>query len=358
MSQIDYDKDCHIIKQPVTQHELKKVVDEFRNEIELLKDENKKLQKDIELLKNQSKDYNWIIKSYNPNKEAKKLISIKNNNLELENILDNIQNYKDDNIKVVSIIGSARMGKSALLNIIISKYKKYNCNVFATSKSSSNCCTTGINYFYIPELKIVFCDVQGLNHDNSSKDPKLLLITYLISDIIIFSEAKKLNENTLQTLSPLASFLTYLEKKNIDNNNSKPVLIFRISDYTLESKPEDNLNNLLVENNDQHKNLIINIKKLFKDIKAFKTEQLDRSELKMLDANNFIGLLENEDNNYNKFISELNEYLDKVASKFNFENWYKNLVKFICEINMNYNIKPESVEEILKRNTIKTRRRY
>jgi hypothetical protein len=274
----------------------------------------------------------------NNNYKATSLISITNNNLQLKNIISNMQTYKDDNIKVVSILGSARMGKSTLLNTIISKYNNYNNNVFTTSKSSTNYCTNGIDFVYVPGLKIVFCDVQGLNHDNSSNDPKLLLVTYLMSDIIIFTEPKMLNKNTLQTLSPLASFLTYLDAQQIDSNNSKPSLVFRISDFTLAGKPEDNLNKLLVENNDQHKNLIINMKKLFKDIKAFKTEQLDRSELKMLDANNFIGLLESDDNGFNGFISELNEYLDKVPSKFNFQKWYKNLDKFIVEINMNNKI--------------------
>jgi len=279
----------------------------------------------------------------NNNYKATSLISITNNNLELKNIINNIKAYKDDNIKVVSILGSARMGKSTLLNTIISKYNNYNNNVFTTSKSSTNHCTNGIDFVYVPGLKIVFCDVQGLNHDNSSNDPKLLLITYLMSDIIIFTEPKMLNKNTLQTLSPLASFLTYLDAQQIDSNNSKPSLVFRISDFTLAGKPEDNLNKLLVENNDQHKNLIINMKRLFKDgekngIKAFKTEQLDRSELKMLDANNFIGLLESDENGFNAFISELNEFLDNVPSKINFEKWYENLNKFIGEINLNNKI--------------------
>jgi len=280
---------------------------------------------------------NVMVIDYNKYK-ATSLISITNNNLELKNIISNILAFKDDNIKVVSILGSARMGKSTLLNTIISKYNNYNNNVFTTSKSNTNHCTNGIDFVYIPGLKIVFCDVQGLNHDNSSNDPKLLLITYLMSDIIIFTEPKMLNKNTLQTLSPLASFLTHLDAQQIDSNNSKPSLVFRISDFTLAGKPEDNLNKLLVENNDQHKNLIINMKTLFKDIKAFKTEQLDRSELKMLDANNFIGLLESDENGFNNFISELNEYLDKVPSKFNFQKWYTNLSKFIKEINLNNKI--------------------
>ena len=274
----------------------------------------------------------------NNNYKANSLISIKDNKLELKNITSIFQKYKDDNIKVVSILGSARMGKSTLLNTIISKYNNYNNNVFATSKSSTNHCTNGIDFVYVPGLKIVFCDVQGLNHDNSSNDPKLLLVTYLMSDIIIFTEPKMLNKNTLQTLSPLASFLTYLDAQQIDENNNKPSLVFRISDFTLSGEPQENLEKLLFENNDQHKNLIINMKKLFKDIKAFKTEQLDRSELKMLDVNNFIGLLESNENGFNGFIAELNEYLGKIPSKSMFESWYKNLSKYIDGINDNKKI--------------------
>ena len=274
----------------------------------------------------------------NNNYKANSLISIKDNKLELKNITSAFQKYKDDNIKVVSILGSARMGKSTLLNTIISKYNNYNNNVFATSKSSTNHCTNGIDFVYVPGLKIVFCDVQGLNHDNSSNDPKLLLVTYLMSDIIIFTEPKMLNKNTLQTLSPLASFLTYLDAQQIDENNNKPSLVFRISDFTLSGEPQENLEKLLFENNDQHKNLIINMKKLFKDIKAFKTEQLDRSELKMLDVNNFIGLLESNENGFNGFIAELNEYLGKIPSKSMFESWYKNLSKYIDGINDNKKI--------------------
>jgi len=274
----------------------------------------------------------------NNNYKANSLISIKDNKLELKNITNIFQKYKDDNIKVVSILGSARMGKSTLLNTIISKYNNYNNNVFATSKSSTNHCTNGIDFVYVPGLKIVFCDVQGLNHDNSSNDPKLLLVTYLMSDIIIFTEPKMLNKNTLQTLSPLASFLTYLDAQQIDENNNKPSLVFRISDFTLSCEPQENLGKLLFENNDQHKNLIINMKKLFKDIKAFKTEQLDRSELKMLDVNNFIGLLESNENGFNGFIAELNEYLGKIPSKSMFESWYKNLSKYIDGINDNKKI--------------------
>ena len=284
-----------------------------------------------------------LIKSTDTVKEEKtSLIKIINNNLEIKNIINNIEKYKEDEIKVVSIIGSTRMGKSALLNIILSKYG-YN-NIFPTSKSCDRC-TIGIDYFYVPSLKIIFCDVQGLNHEYSSNDPNLLLITYLMSDIIIFSESKMLNKNTLSTLSPLA-FYKMLDVQEIDENNDYPVLIFRISDFTLNCNPQDNLEELLFENNDQYKNIIINIKKRFKDIKAFKTEQLDRNELKMLDANNFSGILESDENGFNDFITKLNEELDKIPSKNNFNSWYLNLKKKIYSINLPELIKEE--EELIK----------
>jgi tetratricopeptide (TPR) repeat protein len=131
--------------------------------------------------------------------EKQSLIKFFDNNIELKNIFEyNKIKYKEDNIKVVSIIGSARMGKSTLLNIILSKYG-YN-NIFPTSKSSTNMCTIGIDYFYVPSVKILFCDVQGFT-TSISTDPKLLLVTYMMSDIIIFTEPKMLNKHSIQNIS-------------------------------------------------------------------------------------------------------------------------------------------------------------
>jgi hypothetical protein len=266
--------------------------------------------------------------------EKQSLIKFFDNNIELKNIFEyNKIKYKEDNIKVVSIIGSARMGKSTLLNIILSKYG-YN-NIFPTSKSSTNMCTIGIDYFYVPSVKILFCDVQGFT-TSISTDPKLLLVTYMMSDIIIFTEPKMLNKHSIQNISYFLLFSTYLDIHPIDLNN-KPSFIFRISDYFPSCKPQDHLEKFICIFNSFSLRKGVNnyqsLKELFKDIKVFKTEQLERKELKMLDANNFSGILEIDENGFNDFITKLNEELDKIPSKNNFNSWYLNLKEKIYSIN-------------------------
>ena len=260
------------------------------------------------------------------------LISIENDKLTLEEIILNTKN-----IKVISILGEARKGKSTLLNTIISSYTKSNVKLFKTSKSLDHC-TQGIDYLHIPELNIVFCDVQGLKVGNSANDPKLLLITYLMSDIIIFTQQQMLNKSVLETFSPLSSFLTYIDFEQLDRRNKKPELIFRISDFTLDGTPQENLDNLFVEHEDQSKNIIINMKRLFGKISAYHTNQLDRSESKLLDNLNFYGLLENDENGFNAFIENLNIHINKIQPNHLFSKWYMDLHEFIKLINDNKKI--------------------
>jgi 5-methylcytosine-specific restriction endonuclease McrA len=266
------------------------------------------------------------------------LISIEDNKLSLEEILTN-----NKNIKVISILGEARKGKSTLLNTIISSYTRSNQTIFKTSKSLDHC-TQGIDYLHIPELNLVFCDVQGLKVGNSANDPKLLLITYLMSDIIIFTQQQMLNKSVLETFSPLSSFLTYIDFEQLDRRNRKPELIFRISDFTLDGTPTENLHNLFVEHEDQSKNIIINMKRLFSNISAYHTNQLDRSESKMLDNLNFHGLLEFDENGFGKFIENLNNHINKIQTKQLLSNWFRNLHEYITQINNNEKIDFNSLD--------------
>jgi hypothetical protein len=264
--------------------------------------------------------------------QANHLISILDNKLTLEEILTNNQN-----IKVISILGEARKGKSTLLNTIISSYTKNNQQIFKTSRSLDHC-TQGIDYLHIPELNLLFCDVQGLKVGNSANDPKLLLITYLMSDIIVFTQQQMLNKSVLETFSPLSSFLTYIDFEQLDKRNRKPELIFRISDFTLDGTPQENLDKLFIEHEDQSKNIIINMKRLFGKISAYNTNQLDRSESKMLDNLNFYGLLENDENGFSNFIDKLNIHINNVNVNNVFSKWFENLHEFTKLINDNKKI--------------------
>jgi hypothetical protein len=264
--------------------------------------------------------------------QANHLISILDDKLTLDEIITN-----NENIKVISILGEARKGKSTLLNTIISSYTKTNQKIFKTSKSLDHC-TQGIDYLYIPELNLVFCDVQGLKVGNSANDPKLLLITYLMSDIIVFTQQQMLNKSVLETFSPLSSFLTYIDFEQLDKRNRKPELIFRISDFTLDGTPKENLDKLFIEHEDQSKNIIINMKRLFGKISAYNTNQLDRSESKMLDNLNFYNLLESEENGFSNFIDKLNTHISNVKVNNVFSKWYENLHEFTKLINDNKKI--------------------
>ena len=90
-------------------------------------------------------------------------------------------------VKIVSIIGKARMGKSTFLNAFISKYTGKNSTVFTTQDGDDHC-TLGIDYYYIPEKNLLLLDSQGLAHENACHDPSLLLFIYLVSNIVIFNE--------------------------------------------------------------------------------------------------------------------------------------------------------------------------
>ena len=64
-------------------------------------------------------------------------------------------------VRVVSIVGKARMGKSTFLNAIVSKYTQENSAIFATNGGVKHC-TFGINYCYIPDQNLLLLDSQGL----------------------------------------------------------------------------------------------------------------------------------------------------------------------------------------------------
>jgi hypothetical protein len=264
---------------------------------------------------------------------AHSLIDIENNKLILNsNISKKLLNYSDDKkIKVVSIIGKARTGKSTLLNILLSHWKLASQSVFTMSDSGKHC-TNGIDIYNISEKGIILLDFQGIYLGDSSNDPKLLLLAYILSDIIIFNETKLLSNITLQQFEPMLSFINYMKGRN-DLNDFNPKLIFRISDMTLDIDPTTNMRNMLNPEEDQFQAIRECIIDLFDSPYAVFTNNLDRSELKLMRQNKFKELLELPENGFNTAITKINEYLEFCESRKTISIFLEDLPKILKNIN-------------------------
>lgn len=247
----------------------------------------------------------------------------------IDNIIYPIEDI-DNNLElnVISIIGKARTGKSTLLNLLISKLLNKNSIIFETSNKLDHC-TKGINKYLIKsqDKQYLILDVQGIEHLDSSKDGKLLLFVYLISDLIIYNEKNMLSNSTLNSL---LSLTTFIQCMNIKKDN-KPNIIFRIADLDLDISANDNLNRLLDTQDDQYQNIRDTIKLLFKNINAYHTEVLNRYEKIILNNNLYLSILDNPENKFNDLIenimkdiyncnfiaSEYNEYIKKTLEMIN-----------------------------------------
>ena len=108
------------------------------------------------------------------------LVQIDAQTLKLTQILDIPET---ENLRVLAILGKARMGKSTFLNAIANRYVSVK-PPFET-RDDENHCTRGIDYYYCKEQNLLLLDSQGLSLEDSSHEPKLLLFLYHISYVII-----------------------------------------------------------------------------------------------------------------------------------------------------------------------------
>lgn len=253
----------------------------------------------------------------------------------------------NDNITVISIIGIARTGKSSLLNCIGSYLLKENVNIFNVDDSDEHC-TLGIDMYYFPQQKIVLLDCQGLKLDDSSNDPKLLLITYLISDCVIYNQRSILNNEVLETLQPLATFINYIEKIK-----TKPILLyFRLLDTELKFDPAKLLIKTLSKRTDQYQNVREAISKLFSGVKIGCTGTLDRSEKRLMIEGKFYDFVNDEEN---KFKSVIDDVM-KVKGHNKFSEWLSLAQYYVTTINENKKIDFEKfdVYNLIVRDEIRT----
>jgi len=204
-------------------------------------------------------------------------------------------------VKVLSIIGKARMGKSTFLNTFITHYTGDNRTIFATQDGDDHC-TLGINYYYIAEHNLLLLDSQGLAHENSSHDPSLLLFIYLVSNIIIFNESTMLQNPALRLIEPICTFTQYLDMDTLE----KPSLMFRISDAKKGSDINKTLVKLMAHHDDQYNSIRESVENVFaQPVKIIKTEYPTPKDDSFLSVSDYMGLRSIKENGFENAINSI-----------------------------------------------------
>jgi len=155
---------------------------------------------------------------------------------------------------ICSIIGTSRMGKSALFNTLISNPTKngpvYNVAPFMVSGSSESC-TQAIQCFAIKaahfdatrEGTIIFFDTQGYAKGNDAVNLKLLVLSALASSVVIYNVDKDLTETFFNNMYFCSQVETFNKSSNV-KLQLKPHLMVCVRNSQLKLT----LNNEVVEN--------------------------------------------------------------------------------------------------------------
>ena len=281
---------------------------------------------------------------------ASSLLSIVNKTIRLS---DNINIPNDDTIRVISIIGKARMGKSTFLNAMVNQIEDTTTNPFQT-QSDDNHCTRGIDYYYCKSESILLLDCQGLALEDSSHDPLLLLLTYLTSDVIVFNERMMLQNEALKLLEPICMFMNYLDVDQVE----KPRLLFRISDADLVKDPAENLRKVMTQYNDQYQSIRDTVAHLFQSpLNIVKTDTLDKATKKSVEQGDYTSLFANKKLGFAQAIAQILETLPTGKSA---TSWKATLKTIVTAINNNEKItidKLDVITQIAKRDMLEWEQR-
>lgn len=230
---------------------------------------------------------------------------------------------------VISILGEARMGKSSLLNIMISKIIGNDIKVFNTGDNLKEQGTYGIDMYHCDNY--VFLDCQGVNYQNSSNDVKVMLIAYMLSNMFVVN-VNFINNTALKILEPLLLFRNYTNIDDIGKNNiEKPKLCFKIKDYSFDDDPYVPLKETIQIRNDQYDSIRKTLNILFSDdIIATETEPLTRQQLSILRAGKYIEFIKN--------VESFNICTDRILNQnIGKKVLDKNYAKFITHLCQNIN---------------------
>ena len=242
-----------------------------------------------------------------------------------------------DAIRIISILGKARMGKSTFLNAIVSHIQQKSETPFATQDDDEHC-TRGVDAYYIPDASLLLLDFQGLSLEDSRHDPALLLLAYRISDIMILNERMMLQNEALKLMEPICAFMQY-----IDEDIPKPKLYFRISDGDIVGNPAKNLEKVMATYNDQYQSIRDSIRTLFQpDIGIFKTDTMDRSVKNEIQRGDYTNLLEPKQFGFYEAIVKLLE----IPATRTVQEWSDLVPHVIRSINENHKINIEKLDVV------------
>jgi len=240
----------------------------------------------------------------------------------------------ESEIRILCILGKARMGKSTFLNTLVTQLE--DVQPFQTQNNDEHC-TRGIDYYFSKKARIVLMDCQGLALEDSSHDPALLLFAYLISDVIVFNERMMLQNEALKLLEPICTFMPYLEM-----NEQKPKLYFRISDGDMVTDVQKNLGKVIhTQYNDQYQTIRDSIQNLFQpEIGIVKTDSFDKNTKSKLQAGDYRCLLEEELG----FPEAIQTLLDSLPSGKSSGKWKQEVATYIDQINRNEKISIDKLD--------------
>lgn len=104
-----------------------------------------------------------------------------------------------DNIKIISIIGKARYGKSTLINLFATYLMKEN-QIVTKAKRQVSSITDGIigNCINVNNTSYLIFDSRGTGKGSTSLDLIYTFYLYMISDILIITEKCSIYSSTFE----------------------------------------------------------------------------------------------------------------------------------------------------------------
>jgi hypothetical protein len=283
-------------------------------------------------------------------------------------------------LRVVAILGKARMGKSTFLNAVVAHALQGAAVVptpFAMSGEDEHC-TRGMDAYLLPAgagaapadgknapppCDVLLLDCQGLALDDSSHDPALLLTAYLLADVLIFNERARLGNDTLKMLEPVATFASILDGGATDGGGgkggkggkgaasaAKPTLLFRVSDSETAGIVQASVDRILRSQRDQYNSLRDALRSLFAaPIGGIRTDAIERSHRAALQSGNGSGgvraLLADDDLH---FADAAQAVLTAGAPRYTGREWCALVPAVLAQVNAGGRISLDRLDVVLQ----------